>query len=442
MRARVATAVRSSGAWVSLKRALVSLVAITLGACRVARPTSTARAARAPSRVLAAPSALVRPAPPRQDAPQEACAVLLHAPVARSTAWRARRESDFSRTHAWIATRTVLANDGLAYVDATAQSFVSGRVRAHGWRVDIPVFAGRDALLTWAGVVLPIERVHGPASLAADARWPLARRDHPGFEGSTDFAPRPRAPTTWALLQRAGLHAGAPLGDERAILQRAALAQRLGSGSSAMRSAAAWERAWHTDYLAASLWVTAVHAHRAGDHEVAAVLLRSLAALCREIVPLGLDVPYGPSPSATCFDAHALWIDNERRLSCPTREVPSDDEAARVLRALDREPALIDDEPRPALDRARLANLARDHRALVLRAYVEDERFSRVVSTHLGWSHPGPPRVLRVHELLGRALASATGIDCEHMRGPASIPWPSRAHRAWCATQYAAARSP
>lgn len=399
------------------------------------------RVARSSSSVPVAPSA-VAPAAPSEPADwwRPECALVPRAPIARSTAWRSRRERDFSRTHAWIATRTVLANDGLAYIDATVQSFVRGSVRVHGWRVDVPVFAGRSALLTWAGVLLPIEREHGPTSLAEDARWPLARREHPGFDGSTDFAPQPRAPTTWALLERAGLHRGAPLGDEPEFARRAQLARRMGIASPAMRSAAAWERAWHTHYLAASLQVTAAHAHRAGDHEVASVLLRSLDALCREIVPLGLDVPYGPAPSATCHDASALRLDAERRLACPTRAIQGDSDALRVLRALDREPAMLDGEPRATLERARLVALARDHRALVLRAYLEDERFTRVVATHLGWSHPGPPTVLRVHELLGDALASATGIDCEHTRGPDAIPWPSRAHRAWCAAQYEAAQ--
>jgi hypothetical protein len=364
------------------------------------------------------------------------CRAPMVALTTRTTAWRPARDTGFSRTHQWLAARALIANDGLAYIEATVRSFVRGSQRVRGWRVDVPYFSARAGLLTWAGVVLPIEREHGPADVRSDARAPLAGREHPGFDGERDLAPRPDAPITEGLLLRAGLRREHE-SSLRPMFERAArAAQRERLGAVATHDADAWQRVWEGNYLASTLRTVAVYAHAHGDHEAAAQYLRSLAAICAELVVLEIGSGYGPNPAATCASVPALLADNEERIACRARDASGDDAAIATLSALDgaRWPQAQDVEGRDLARSAEAEALVRSVRVdQLLFAYQFDSRLSRTVFSELGRHHPAPVDILPVRRLAYAALVRHFGEDCELALAPpdGSIRGDAR-HRALC----------
>lgn len=363
------------------------------------------------------------------------------APAVRTTAWRPARETGFSRAHQWLAARALIANDGLPYFEATVRSFVHGSQRVRGWRVDVPYFTGRAGLLTWAGVVLPIEREHGPADLRVDALAPLAGQEHPGFNAERALAPRAQSPTTEGLLLRAGLRREyeSPL---RAMFERAAATARRERVERPGRTTPThdpdrWQLVWDGNYLANSLRTVAVYAHAQGDHEAAAQYLRSLAAICAELVPLEIGGGYGPNPAATCVSVPELLADNEERLGCPARDASGDDAATATLAALDRA-QWAQARDIAGRDLARSAEAQALDRSVrvdqLLFAYEFDPRLSRTVFNELGTHHPAPLDILPVQRLAYAALVNHFGEDCELTRPPpeGSTRGDAR-HRAMCA---------
>lgn len=433
-------------------RAFVAVMALVLlglsGCVRAHSPVIVRRAPREPSAVRSVAVTVAHPSP--QPAPRplpdpwwnSRCTPTITAPTTRSGPWRPAHPTLFARTLQWISARAFVANEGLAYVDATVQTFAHGEERVRGWLLDGAYFHSRRALLTWAGVVLPVIDVHGAADVGADARPVLAGREHPGFSGDSWFAPRPYAPTTQGLLLRAGLRARWETPLLRAHEAHVRFSSRTNEGPVAARSLDAWARLYDGIFLANTLRTTAVYAHSAGDHEAAALYLRSLVALCGELVASGLAVPYGPVPESTCADVEPWLIDNEQRLQCP-RAAPSSSEESAVAPLVELDSARWIAGPTSALSfytqphiEALVQSVELDW---LLAAYENDERFSRSVLDVIGYSHPPPPEVLRVHRLAYFALVRELHSDCEEeIPLLPGVDARSRARRQQCAEHYRA----
>ncbi|MBL8683240.1 MAG: hypothetical protein JNK05_28990 [Myxococcales bacterium] len=376
--------------------------------------------------------------PPRWWAPR--CAVTLEPPLVRTTAWRPSVTSVFTHTQSWLATVALIANDGLEYVDATVETFERGAERTRGWRLDSQVFASRSALLTWAGVVLPIRSVHGAARLHDDVAPVLAGRDHPGFDGSRWLAPSPYSSVTASLMLRAGVlrQHETPLLDQhrRAV----AFARRARDAPAAASSIEAWAKTFDGFALGARLRRFAVYAHAAGDHEAAVFYLRSLHAICVELAPMRLPVGYGLSVESMCDQVEWLLRDNEERTRCPPRSLPllASERAIEALADTNWSAIMGHNGPsNPVLSAAVLDPFAESAGlSLLALAYASDERPSRTVFEEIGSSHPPPPSILPAHRLAHAALVRRTGTDCEtSVERPTGMGHQSAAHRQFCVSR-------
>ncbi|MFO0563020.1 MAG: hypothetical protein U0269_33675 [Polyangiales bacterium] len=422
--------------------------AVIMAVC--ATPACRAQIAAPSARPLRAAIVDARPAPrsapvaarPNAERPPRSpwwlprCATQPVSAMTRSGSWRPADRTLFAQTLAWISERAMVANEGLPYVEATVETFAHGPERVRGWLLNERYFSSRSALLTWAGVVLPVIEEHGAADVALDAQPVLAGQEHPGFQGDRWFAPRVHSPTTEGLLLRAGLRARWETPLLRMHRDRARLARSMRGAPAAARSALSWSRLFDANYLAATLRATAVYAHGAGDHEAAARYLRSLDALCSELVPMGLDAPYGPAPSATCHEMRALLEDNEERLQCAS--APRSHGAPRALIELDRAQWSGDNSVNALRTREQVDELVREVgvESLIV-AYENDQRFSRSIVDPVGYSHPPPPSVLRVHRLAYRALVHELRFDCESdTPRPPGVDYGTTAHRRFCAAEF------
>lgn len=421
--------------------AMIAVCATSACRAQIAAP-SPARTRAVVVRTRPAPLAALPVARPPAARPaltpwwQRRCATQAVAPTTRVGAWRPADHTLFAQTLAWISERALVANEGLPYVEATVQTFAHGPERVRGWLLNEPYFSTRSALLTWAGVVLPVIEEHGAADVSLDARPVLAGQEHPGFQGDSWFAPRLHSPTTEGLLLRAGLRARWETPLLRMHRDRARLARSMRGAPPAARSELSWSRLFDAHYLAATLRATAVYAHGAGDHEAATRYLRSLDALCSELVPMGLDAPYGPAPIATCDEMHALLVDNEERSQCAN--TPRSNGAPRALIELDLAQWSGDNSVNALRTRAQIDELVREVGVeWLIVAYENDERFSRSIVDPIGYSHPPPRSVLRVHRLAYRALVHELRMDCESdTPRPPGVDYGTTAHRHFCAGEF------